>query len=211
MRFCSRLGTHELTSVPPVVASKTSDAPGKATETAEKPANDKPSGENEDSEMSGTAEAPANSEAKDNKETEAPAPTTAVAAALQDKSRRKSAAEYKGGKKLNKKGSKARITNLDAEPGNLYTVKLKGYPPWPAIICDEEMIPTNIRFNRPVTAKRVDGTYREDFADGGRRAHDRSFAVMYLYTNELYVAGTIQHVGLACVASFQGLMKQCWS
>ena len=38
---------------------------------------------------------------------------------------------------------------------------------------------------RPVTAARPDGTYREDFADGGKRAGDRTYPVMYLYTNEL--------------------------
>ncbi|KAK8126233.1 uncharacterized protein PG998_001992 [Apiospora kogelbergensis] len=37
---------------------------------------------------------------------------------------------------------------------------------------------------RPVTAARPDGTYREDFADGGKRAGDRTYPVMYLHTNE---------------------------
>jgi PWWP domain-containing protein len=103
-----------------------------------------------------------------------------------DKLRRKSGSvpEHKG-KKLNKKGSKARITNLGAQPGDQFLMKLKGYPPWPVIICDEDMLPQSLLLNRPVAAKRPDGTYREDFADGGKRAHDRVFPVMYLYTNEL--------------------------
>jgi hypothetical protein len=31
---------------------------------------------------------------------------------------------------------------------------------------------------------RADGTYREDYADGGKRAHERTFPVMFLETNE---------------------------
>ncbi len=89
------------------------------------------------------------------------------------------------GKKLNKKGSKARITHLDAKPGDHYFVKLKGYPPWPVIICDEDMLPQTLLSTRPVTALRPDGTYRDDFADGGKRAGDRTYPVMYLSTNEL--------------------------
>ncbi|SPO00854.1 uncharacterized protein DNG_03602 [Cephalotrichum gorgonifer] len=99
--------------------------------------------------------------------------------------RRKSTggAESKG-KKLNKKQSKARILNLSAKPGDHYLVKLKGFPPWPAVICDEDMLPGPIIASRPVTAIRADGTYREDFGDGGKRAGDRTYPVMYLYTNE---------------------------
>jgi hypothetical protein len=105
------------------------------------------------------------------------------------KARRKSGGipEHKG-KKLNKKQSKARILHLDAKPGDLYLVKLKGWPSWPAIICDESMLSQTLLKTRPVTAARPDGTYREDYADGGKRAADRTFAVMYLQTNELYVA-----------------------
>ena len=89
------------------------------------------------------------------------------------------------GKKLNKKASKARILHLDAKPGDHYFVKLKGFPQWPVIICDEDMLPQSLLKSRPVTAKRADGTYREDYADGGKRAGDRTFPVMYLHTNEL--------------------------
>ncbi len=89
------------------------------------------------------------------------------------------------GKKLSKKASRPRILRLDVKPGNHFFVKLKGYPQWPAVICDEEMLPETLIKNRPVTAARPDGTYRADYADGGRRAGDRTYPVMYLFTNEL--------------------------
>ena len=89
------------------------------------------------------------------------------------------------GQKLNRKGSKARMVHMDAKPGDHYYVKLKGYPAWPVVICDEEMLPESLLKTRPVTAARSDGTYREDYADGGKRAADRTFPVLYLYTYEL--------------------------
>lgn len=104
------------------------------------------------------------------------------------KARRKSSAvpeHLKGGKKLNKKPSKAKILHLDAKPGQHFFAKLKGFPPWPVIVCEENMLPPNMLSTRPVTAARPDGTYREDFADGGKRIADRTFPVMYLHTNEL--------------------------
>jgi hypothetical protein len=102
------------------------------------------------------------------------------------KSRRKSIGGGAAkGKKLNKKASKPRMLNLDAEPGDHYFVKLKGFPQWPVIICDEDMLPASLLKSRPVTAKRADGTYREDYADGGKNIADRTFPVMYLHTNEL--------------------------
>jgi hypothetical protein len=88
-------------------------------------------------------------------------------------------------KKLNKKASKPRMLHLDAQPGDHYFVKLKGFPQWPVIICDEDMLPASLLKTRPVTAKRADGTYREDYADGGKNVTDRTFPVMYLHTNEL--------------------------
>jgi hypothetical protein len=88
-------------------------------------------------------------------------------------------------KKLNKKQSKPRMLHLDAKPGDHYFVKLKGFPQWPVIICDEDMLPASLLKSRPVTAKRADGTYREDYADGGKNVADRTFPVMYLHTNEL--------------------------
>jgi hypothetical protein len=111
-----------------------------------------------------------------------------VAGADADKSKGKRKSIGGGGskgKKLNKKASKPRILHLDAQPGDHYFVKLKGFPQWPVIICDEDMLPASLLKSRPVTAKRADGTYREDYADGGKNVADRTFPVMYLHTNEL--------------------------
>ena len=88
-------------------------------------------------------------------------------------------------KKLNKKKSIAKITHLDAEPGQYYFARLKSYPPWPSVICDEAMLPTSLLSTRPVTTKQLDGTYKEPYADGGKRAHERTFPIMFLHTNEL--------------------------
>ncbi|KAK9417231.1 hypothetical protein SUNI508_09035 [Seiridium unicorne] len=100
-----------------------------------------------------------------------------------NKNRRKSAVASTG-KKLNKKQSKAKIQHLDAKPGDHFFARLKGFPPWPVIVCDEEMLPQNMLNSRPVTAARPDGTYRDDYADGGKKASDRTYPVMYLQTNE---------------------------
>ncbi|KAM7222340.1 PWWP domain containing protein, partial [Rhypophila decipiens] len=112
--------------------------------------------------------------------TDAPASATTPA----NKKRKSVGGSEAKGKKLNKKQSKARILHLDAKPGDHYFVKLKGFPQWPVIICDEDMLPQSLIKSRPVTAKRADGSYREDFADGGKKAHERTFPVMYLHTNE---------------------------
>jgi PWWP domain len=88
-------------------------------------------------------------------------------------------------KKLNKKKSLPKITHLDAQPGEYYFARLKSYPPWPAIICDEGMLPQSLLTTRPVTTKQADGTYREAYGDGGKRVHERTFPIMFLHTNEL--------------------------
>ena len=77
------------------------------------------------------------------------------------------------------------MTNLNAKPGEYYLARLRSYPPWPSIICDEEILPQTLLGTRPVTAQRSDGSYREDYAEGGKRAHERTFPVMFLETNEL--------------------------
>ena len=87
-------------------------------------------------------------------------------------------------KKLNKKKSVAQL-NLDVKAGDYYWARLKGYPPWPSVVCDEEMLPEILLGNRPVSAKRADGSYREDFEDEGKNARDRTYPVMFLGTNEL--------------------------
>lgn len=115
--------------------------------------------------------------------------TDAVAVAADAKGkaqqRRKSSGVPEHKKKLNKKASKANLTHTDAKPGDHFFARLKGFPPWPVVVCDEEMLPSELIKSRPVTAAREDGTYREENADGGPRVKDRTFAVMYLYTNEL--------------------------
>lgn len=108
----------------------------------------------------------------------------ATQAAAKSQSRRKSTGVTDKGKKLNRKASRVKILHLDAKPGDHFFAKLKGFPPWPIVICEEDMLPQNMLSSRPVTAARPDGTYREDFADGGKRAGDRTFPVMYLHTNE---------------------------
>ena len=74
--------------------------------------------------------------------------------------------EHKG-KKLNKKKSMPNL-QLNCEPGQYYWARLKGYPPWPAIVCDEEMLPESLLASRPVSTTRADGSLRDDFKEGGK-------------------------------------------
>jgi hypothetical protein len=97
--------------------------------------------------------------------------------------------EHKG-KKLNKKKSVVNL-QLGGKPGDYYWARLKGYPPWPAIICDEEMLPESLLASRPVSTTRADGSLRDDFKEGGKNAKERTFPVMFLATNELYVTSLI--------------------
>ena len=102
-------------------------------------------------------------------------------ASISASSKKKSSAvpEHKS-KKLNKKKSKP-LTNLDAQPGQYYFARMKGHPPWPSIICDEEMLPLSLLTTRPVTAALPDGSFKKaDYADGGKRAYERTFPVMFL-------------------------------
>ncbi|KFA74852.1 hypothetical protein S40288_03504 [Stachybotrys chartarum IBT 40288] len=118
--------------------------------------------------------------------------STSETPSAKSKSRRKSTAGEPKGKTLNKKGSKARLTHTDAKPGDHFLVKLKGFPAWPAVVCDESMLPVALINSRPVTAAKPDGTYAEAYADGGKRVNDRTFPVMYLYTNEFgWVSNTV--------------------
>ncbi|QUC18204.1 uncharacterized protein UV8b_02445 [Ustilaginoidea virens] len=110
--------------------------------------------------------------------------TTTVTIADTPTAKNKSSRRRSVGGGLSRKGSKARLTHTDAKPGDHFLVKLKGFPAWPAIICDEDMLPHALVTSRPVSAARPDGTYSEPFADGGKRVNDRTFPVMYLHTNE---------------------------
>jgi len=136
---------------------------------------------NDDVEMKGEA-APA----ADTQEADANG-TPATSSKKQANGKRKSTGgvpEHKS-KKLNKKKSMQKITHLDAQPGDYYFARLKSYPPWPSIVCDEEMLPQTLLTTRPVTTKQQDGTYRADYADGGKKAHERTYPIMFLQTNEL--------------------------
>ncbi|KAF2132709.1 hypothetical protein P153DRAFT_382328 [Dothidotthia symphoricarpi CBS 119687] len=73
---------------------------------------------------------------------------------------------------------------LDAEPGDMYMVAMRGYQPWPVIVCDDDMLPESLLAKRPVSAKNADGSYRADFLEGGKNAKDRRYPVMFLGTNE---------------------------
>lgn len=91
--------------------------------------------------------------------------------------------EHKG-KKLNKKKSMPNL-HLHCKPGEFYWARLKGYPPWPSVICDESMLPESLLATRPVSTARPDGTIRPDFEEGGKNAKERTFPIMFLSTNEL--------------------------
>ena len=108
-------------------------------------------------------------------------PATSKRVSTGGSSRKKSSAvpEHKS-KKLNKKKSRP-LTNLNAQPGEYYIARMKGHPPWPSVICDEDMLPQSLLTTRPVTAALEDGTFkRADYADGGKRAHERTFPIMFL-------------------------------
>lgn len=47
------------------------------------------------------------------------------------------------------------------------------------------MLPQSLLNTRPVTTKQADGTYKEPYADGGKRVYERTFPIMFLETNEL--------------------------
>ncbi|WPH02516.1 PWWP domain [Acrodontium crateriforme] len=114
-----------------------------------------------------------------------PTEATTSTPASSKKEKRKSGAgvsEHKG-KTLGKKKSMP-ILRLDCKPGDFYWARLKGFPPWPAIICDEQMLPESLLASRPVSAARPDGSLREDFQENGKNAKERTFPVMFLSTNE---------------------------
>ncbi|KAI9689678.1 MAG: hypothetical protein M1820_010107 [Bogoriella megaspora] len=112
--------------------------------------------------------------------------TTATPASSSKKEKRKSSGgvpEHKTNKNLKKKKSTQQL-NLGIEPGEYWFARMKGYPPWPAIVCDEEMLPETLLSSRPVSAARPDGSYREDFLEGNKNAKERKYPIMYLGTNE---------------------------
>ncbi|KAH7416948.1 PWWP domain-containing protein [Cadophora sp. MPI-SDFR-AT-0126] len=174
-------------STPKEVA--TEDAPVESTKEVEQQTNsediaqDKPATSQEDFEMKEDTKiddaAPVAAESSEI------ATGTPVSAAKAKGGKRKSTGvpEHKG-KKLNKKASTAKMTHTDAKPGDYFYVRLKGFPLWPAIVCDESMLPETLLKSRPNGAARPDGTYREGYEDGGAKVKDRQFPVMYMHTNE---------------------------
>ncbi|KAH7123753.1 hypothetical protein B0J11DRAFT_320622 [Dendryphion nanum] len=136
------------------------------------------------SQAANTGDSPADNEGVAEASEEAVA-TNGTPAPKKGGNRRKSAAsvpEHKKKTPAKKKG--AATLHLDVEPGETWFVAMKGYPPWPVIICDEAMLPEALLMKRPVSARRVDGTYREDFREGGKNVKDRRYPVMFLGTNE---------------------------
>ena len=152
-----------------------------------------PAPDTEDTEMKDAQEGPA---ATESASSPAAAPTNGTPAT--SKKTRNGSAKKKGSiipehksKKLNKKKSKP-LTNLDAQPGEYYFARMKGHPPWPSIVCDEEMLPQSLLDTRPVTTKLPDGTYKKpEYADGGKRAYERTFPIMFLYVNLLACDGRL--------------------
>ncbi|KAF1912423.1 hypothetical protein BDU57DRAFT_582678 [Ampelomyces quisqualis] len=118
--------------------------------------------------------------------TDAPTSNGTPSASKTTNGKRKSGAGVPEHKKKTpaKKKKAAPELRLDVSPGEMYMVAMRGYQPWPVIICDEEMLPESLLSKRPVSAKRIDGTYREDFLEGGKNAKDRRYPVMFLGTNE---------------------------
>lgn len=110
--------------------------------------------------------------------------TTPAASGKKEKRKSTGGVPEHKGKKLNKKKSMPDL-HLDCKPGEYYWARMKGHPPWPAIIADEQMLPETLLGSRPVSTARADGTLRDDFKEGGKNAKERTFPVMYLATNEL--------------------------
>jgi hypothetical protein len=111
---------------------------------------------------------------------------TATPTSSKKQQRRKSTSGTPSNKKLQRKKSMPDM-HLDVKPGEHWFVRMKGFTAWPAIICDEEMLPLSLLEKRPVSAMRPDGTWREDFREGGKNVRDRRYPVLFLGTYELYV------------------------
>ncbi|KAL1583840.1 hypothetical protein WHR41_07097 [Cladosporium halotolerans] len=175
----------------PITAPVDAQAPASENQTTENP---KPEGEahiaKEDEEAAGkpaTTEATAPDGDKPVEVAEGPSePADDATPTTNGKDKKRKSVggvpEHKG-KKLNKKKSMPNL-QLDCKPGDYYWARLKGYPPWPAIICDEEMLPESLLATRPVSTTRADGSLRDDFKEGGKNAKERTFPVMFLATNE---------------------------
>ncbi|KAJ9272331.1 hypothetical protein DTO212C5_1516 [Paecilomyces variotii] len=180
------------TAAEPVVGRGPAEEPEKKEEATEEPTgeaakdDEKPAAEGESTTKAEEPSAPAESKEEDgDADSKAAAEPEANGAPASAKKAANGKRKSTGGnQKLSRKKSQHRVTHLDAKPGEYYLARLKSYPPWPAIICDEEMLPQTLLNTRPVTTKQADGTYKEPYADGGKRMHERTFPIMFLETNE---------------------------
>ncbi|KAM5384019.1 hypothetical protein ACJA88_003174 [Fusarium oxysporum] len=122
-----------------------SEKPAEDKDAAEAPKEDsKPTEEGADTEMKDATEAPAGQTKAENSAPSADGETATENAATESalakaKNNRRKSTGGASRKSLSKKASKARLTHLDAKPGDHFLVKLKGFPAWPAIICDESI------------------------------------------------------------------------
>lgn len=157
------------------------DKPAEAE--AEKPASEEAQAEAKaEGEAAEAAPAKAEGEAATAEDAPAEANGTPASAKKSSKNRRSSTGATQ---KLNRRKSQNRITHLDAKPGQYYMARLRSFAPWPAIICDDEILSESFNESRPVTAMQKDGSYKGEYADGGRRTHERTFPVMFLGSNDL--------------------------
>ncbi|KAI2724053.1 hypothetical protein CBS147318_984 [Penicillium roqueforti] len=159
--------------------AETEAAPDKKTDAEAEP--DKPASSDEAPEAKADGEAAEAAPADVEAIAPAEANGTPASAKKSSKNRRTSTGTTQ---KLSRKKSQSRITHLDAKPGQTYLARLRSYAPWPAIICDEGILPSSLLETRPVTAMQKDGSYKGEYGDNGRRAHERTFPVMFFDTNE---------------------------
>ena len=161
-----------------MVANTNGDPEGNSNETSGTPAQ-----AGQDTEMKDTEAAP-ESAAAGSSHASAPlngTPSSSKKATNGSAKKKSSGVPEHKTKKLNKKKSKVQLTQLDAQPGEYYFARMKGHPPWPSVICDEEMLPLSLIESRPVTTVQADGTWRKpEYAPDGKRAHERTFPVMFL-------------------------------
>jgi len=170
-------------------SAPTAAAPAEPVETNTTATNGDTAASKETGKGEGAAEAAADGDIAEEPAQSASAEPTAAstpAAGGKDKKRKSTGGvpEHKGKKAQGKRKSMPANLNLDAKPGQFFWARLKGYPPWPSVICDESMLPEVLLASRPVSTSRPDGTIREDFLEGGKNAKDRTYPIMFLSTNE---------------------------
>lgn len=53
------------------------------------------------------------------------------------------------------------------------------------MICDEAMLPDYMLRERPISAARPDGAFRDEFKEGDKNFEERTFPILYLGTANL--------------------------